>query len=181
MEILYFFGAGAFGALLKEILEDNKLKIPKIATGELDLGFLGALVLGAFAGYIIDGSFLTAAMGGFIGKSVIENLVVKAESQKIVEAPAIEKIIRAAAILEGVDPELAIRVARCESNLNPAAKNVNADKSIDRGLYQINNKYHPEVTDAQAYDPNFAAHFFCQSVKSGHLAWWNATKTCWEI
>jgi hypothetical protein len=34
---------------------------------------------------------------------------------------------------------------------------VNTDGSRDRGLWQINDKYHPEVTDEEAFDPYKAA------------------------
>lgn len=44
-------------------------------------------------------------------------------------------------------------VALAESGGDPNATNVNTDGSRDRGLYQINDKYHPEVSDTCAYDP----------------------------
>lgn len=40
-----------------------------------------------------------------------------------------------------------------ESAGNPAATNTNKDGSIDRGLYQFNNKAHPNITDDIAFDP----------------------------
>jgi len=48
----------------------------------------------------------------------------------------------------------AIAVASAESSLNPSAKLVNSDQwhSVDRGLYQINDHWHPEVSDSCAYD-----------------------------
>ncbi len=46
-----------------------------------------------------------------------------------------------------------VAIAQAESGLNTNAKNVNTDGSIDRGIVQINNKWHPEVSDACAYDP----------------------------
>jgi len=177
VEVLTLLAAGATGALIKEILEDNKIKLPSIAQGNLDLGFLGSTIIGAFVGYVIDGSFLTAAMAGFTGFSVIQNLVGKKEKQ----GNDIETIIRTIAKDECVDPDLAVRVAKCESGLNPQATNTNADGSIDRGLYQINNKYHPEISDADAYDAEKSCRFFCKAFKAGHLSWWNASKTCWDL
>ena len=168
--------AGAMGALIKEILQDNKVKLPKIISGELDLGFIGSMIIGAFAGYAIDGGFLTAAMGGFAGFSVIENLTGK----KINIPKTIEEQIREIAKEELVDPDLAVRVAKCESNLNPLATNTNAGGSTDRGIFQINNKYHPEVSDKQAFDVIFSTRFFCKAFKSGNLSWWNASKNCWD-
>ena len=169
--------AGAIGALIKEILQDNKLKLPKIAAGECELGFLGSIIIGAFVGYAIDGGFLTAAMAGFAGFSVIENLI----SKKNETMNGTEMTIRAIARSENVDPDLAVRVAKCESGLNYKAENKNTDGSRDRGVFQINNKYHPEVTDEQAFDPVFSTQFFCKAFKAGNLSWWNATKTCWDL
>jgi hypothetical protein len=67
--------AGALGAFVADILKDNCIILPKKFGEVLNLGFLGSLTLGAIAGYVIDGSFLTAFMGGFMGKEVITNLV----------------------------------------------------------------------------------------------------------
>ncbi|MEU8261595.1 RICIN domain-containing protein [Micromonospora sp. NPDC048999] len=45
---------------------------------------------------------------------------------------------------------IAVAVAMAESSCNPSAKGQNPG-SIDRGLWQINNYYHSEVSDACAY------------------------------
>ena len=52
------------------------------------------------------------------------------------------------------DPVVAVAVEWAEAGGNTDAKHVNTDGSIDRGLWQINSRWHPEVTDAQAYDAN---------------------------
>lgn len=52
---------------------------------------------------------------------------------------------------------IAIAVAWAESEGLTTARNVNAPNSIDRGLWQINNFYHPTVTDQCADDPRCAA------------------------
>ena len=52
----------------------------------------------------------------------------------------------------GADYEIAVAIAKAESNLNPKAHNVNRNGTVDRGLWQINNKYHPEVSDECAYN-----------------------------
>lgn len=48
---------------------------------------------------------------------------------------------------------IAVAIALAESSLNTSAQHRNTDGSIDRGLYQINTRWHPEVSDACAYDP----------------------------
>lgn len=55
---------------------------------------------------------------------------------------------------------IAIAIAHAESRgvtnaFNPESNN--RDGGNDRGLWQINDKFHPEVTDAQAFDPYAAA------------------------
>lgn len=175
-EFLMLLMAGALGALIKEILQDNKVKLPKIISGELDLGFLGSMIIGAFAGYAIDGGFLTAAMGGFSGLAVIENLMGKKNGI----TKTVEEQIREIAKAELVDPDLAVRVARCESNLKIDAVNINTGGSKDRGIFQINDKYHPEISDQQAFNVADATRFFCAAFKAGNLKWWNASRKCWE-
>lgn len=179
--IYLLFIAGGVGALIKEILADNCIKLPRIYDGLLDLGFLGAVAIGGFVGYVVDGSYLTAMMGGFVGFSAIQNLVPKNIVEVVAKDLTVEEQIRKIAKEELVDPDLAVRVAKCESSLNPKAININAPDSIDRGVFQINSKWHPDVTEAQAYDVEFSARFFCKAFKEGHLEWWNASKKCWAI
>ena len=64
--------AGALGAFMKDIVEDGKIKIPQKINGYLSLGFLGSVVIGAAVGYIVDGSFLTAFMAGYVSMSIEE-------------------------------------------------------------------------------------------------------------
>jgi len=182
MESIYLlFLAGAIGALMKEIITDNEIKLPVIKSGIINLGFIGGILIGAFAGYAIDGSYITAAMGGFSGTAVIQALIQKKTLAESIKDEAIEDKIRRIATEELVDPDLAIRVALCESCLDPNAKNTNTDGSIDRGIYQINSKWHPEVTADQAFDAEFSIRFFCKAFKAGHLDWWNASKICWNL
>lgn len=182
MENIYLlFVAGAVGALVKEILADNCIKLPTLKDGVLNLGFIGGLIIGAFAGYAIDGSYLTAAMGGFSGTAVIQALVAKNGEEKKSETETNEEIIRRIAKEEIVDPDLAVRVAKCESGLNSKATNTNTDGSIDRGLFQINSKWHAEVSADQAFDPEVSAKFFCKQFKAGMISDWNASKKCWDL
>lgn len=179
--IWLLFGAGALGALIKDILQDNKLKLPTLEKGELSLGFLGSLVVGGFVGYMVDGSYITAAISGYTGFSIIKDLMNgKLETEKKTNIN-IEDKIKSKATEMGIDPELAVRVAKAESGLNPKATNTNKDGSIDRGIYQINSKWHPEVSESQAFDVDFSIDFFCKAVKDGHISWWDATKPVWDI
>jgi len=88
--------------------------------------------------------------------------------------------IRAIALARKVDPDLAVKVAICESGLDPFAINFNKDASIDRGLYQWNDRWHPEISDVTAFNYLEATRLFCQAIKEGHLSWWNSSRTCWS-
>lgn len=77
VEYLLIFIAGLCGALTSDILKDNCLELPKKIGGKFYLGSIGGLIIGGFAGLAIDGSMLTAFMGGFMGKNIIINLIDK--------------------------------------------------------------------------------------------------------
>ena len=52
------------------------------------------------------------------------------------------------------DPKMAAAIALAESSGDPLAVGVNKKpRSKDRGLFQINDRWHPEVTDRCAFDP----------------------------
>lgn len=55
---------------------------------------------------------------------------------------------------DGIDIGAAVVMA--ESHGNAKAKNVNTDGTVDRGLWQINKFWHPEVSDACAYNAGCA-------------------------
>lgn len=199
---LISIGMGIFGALINEIIIDNEVVLPKKTNGKINLGILSNLLIGGLAGWAANDSPMTSFLAGYAGKSFIESLIstyrgparAQEKIDPLPEAPPspapvkdkiktpreIEALIRKMAADHGVDADLAVRVAVCESSLNPRARNVNRAGSVDRGLYQINNRYHPHITDEMADDPVQAINFFCENVKAGRLWLWNASRACWD-
>lgn len=55
----------------------------------------------------------------------------------------------------GLDKFKAYALITCESRWNPEAKLINkgGKLGIDRGLWMINDKFHPEVSNSCAFDP----------------------------
>jgi len=178
--LLIFFLVGAAGALAKDIIEDGKITLPRKVNNSLILGSLGGIIIGGTAGVIADNNLITAFATGYAGTSAIQNILSTTKPKKEHTKKTITEIIREIANKKKVSPNLAVRVAQCESGLNPEAVNVNTDGSRDRGLYQINDKWHPEVTDEQAFDPIFSTNFFCDAVLRNKLSWWNSSKKCWK-
>lgn len=62
----------------------------------------------------------------------------------------------------GSSAQIIAAIAMAESSLNPSAQHTNSDGSIDRGILQINSRWHPEVSDTCAYN---AACSFQQSLR----------------
>ena len=60
-------------------------------------------------------------------------------------------------------------LAWSESRLDPATTSPDGH---DRGLYQINDKYHSEVSDKCAYDAKCATEWAAQRIKDGYLSEW---------
>lgn len=79
---IYLFLAGMAGAIVKDVLADNKLVLPKFQDGCIVLGFLGGAVIGGFAGSFVDGSIETAFLGGLAGRQIIESLLPKPKAVK---------------------------------------------------------------------------------------------------
>lgn len=177
--ILIAFLAGFGGALLRNIVKNNSLVMPKFENGNLILGFIGCGVTGGAVALATGGDGLTGFLAGYTGMSLISKVmpqeVLKNEKKEETITEIIERVCRE----ENVNPALALRVAKCESSLNPTVTGKNKDGSLDRGLFQINSKWHPEVAPEDAFDPEFSTHFFCRQFKAGRLSDWNASKTCW--
>jgi len=83
MNPIYLFLIGALGALIKDIVQDNTIELPKKIDGKWFLGFIGGMLVGGFIGWAVDQSLLIAALSGYTGKSVIENLLFKKPNLKI--------------------------------------------------------------------------------------------------
>ena len=76
-EYCVIFLAGVAGAFIADIIKDNCIVFPKKSGDILNLGILGALLIGGIAGLLIDGSPITAFMGGFMGREFIKRFAVK--------------------------------------------------------------------------------------------------------
>lgn len=82
-EIISLFVCGALGALATEILKDNSLQLPEIRKGVLHLGFLGAMLLGATTGYLVDHSPITAFCAGSAALALLPELLKSKAIQQI--------------------------------------------------------------------------------------------------
>jgi len=81
-----------------------------------------------------------------------------------------------------VPREYAAGVPLHESGFDPAAVGASTpiERGIDRGLYQINSKSHPEVSDAQAYDGEFNLHWGVKRLAAYHLKYASQPNIAWD-
>jgi soluble lytic murein transglycosylase-like protein len=78
--------------------------------------------------------------------------------------PGISDLVLKSSQETGLSPALLAAILWNESGYNPKAKN-GTSTSRDRGIAQINSKAFPNITDAQAEDPNFAVPFMAKTIK----------------
>ena len=87
-----------------------------------------------------------------------------------------------------VPPKLLIHMAYAESGVNPDAI---GDMEIickrtgkpvrSRGMFQISECYHPEVSDSQAKDIDFALIFTAQMIQKGRCFEWTTCRKWYRI
>jgi len=77
MELFYFFIAGFIGALAKDIFRDGYIIFPHVEDGKFFLGFLGNGILGGVVGILVDHTLVTAVLGGYVGFSIVEGMLIK--------------------------------------------------------------------------------------------------------
>jgi soluble lytic murein transglycosylase-like protein len=85
----------------------------------------------------------------------------------------IPTLIENAATKYGVNEGHLTAVLKCESNFAPNAR---GDHGHSRGLSQISDIYHSEVSDAEADDPAFAIDFMAKAFANGKAHEWS----CWR-
>ena len=74
--------AGGAGAFVKDVLKDNRLRLPHYNKGYLYLGCVGGIIIGGFAGYVVDNDPVTAFLGGYAGYQIIESLINNKDKEK---------------------------------------------------------------------------------------------------
>lgn len=88
----------------------------------------------------------------------------------------IEQKIRVVAYEESYDhPEYLIKLAKCESSLRPEMINDNGIYGLDRGLFQWNDKYHPEISNECAFSPECATKETIKLIKKGRGKEWRCS------
>jgi soluble lytic murein transglycosylase-like protein len=90
------------------------------------------------------------------------------------QAPrTVDELIHDSSIKYGVSESVMRTVIKCESNFNP---NAVGDGGHSFGLVQIHLPSHPEVTQGQATNPEFAVDFLANKLSTGQGRLWSCYK-----
>ncbi len=90
-------------------------------------------------------------------------------------AQAVKAYVQTQAIEYGVNPKLALWIVKHESQFNPHAK---GDGEASRGLWQISRIYHPEVSDAMAFNVASSTEWSLARIRSGKANEWSTYRFC---
>lgn len=95
----------------------------------------------------------------------------------LIETPE-QEIRRISSELNFKWPDYLVKLAKCESSLNPNAININKNKSIDRGLFQWNDKMPPlgGITDECAFSVDCSTRATINAINLGYQQRWMCNK-----
>lgn len=90
-------------------------------------------------------------------------------------AQEVKAYVQTEAAEYGVNPKLALWIVKHESEFNPRAK---GDGEASRGLWQISRIYHPEVSDAVAFNVASSTEWSLERIRSGKANEWSTYRFC---
>ena len=103
----------------------------------------------------------------------IEATIGKTPSQKEVEI----EIRKIAKEKEFSNSDYLVKLAHCESSLNPQAVHINnSGGSVDRGLFQWNNHYQKQISDQCAFDIRCSTERAIEKINAGGQGIWVCDK-----
>ena len=88
-------------------------------------------------------------------------------------ALSVEEQLHTIALENDFDPQVLIALSMCESSHRPL---VRGDNGHSRGLFQIHDYFHPEVSDEVAFNIRLSAEWTIWRIQTGHANEW----ACWN-
>jgi hypothetical protein len=131
-------------------------------------GFIAACGVALIINLIAVGiANATAFIKNPLGEMDFTEVIIPAKAEATVNLSVPEKIVYYANIF-GVDPDTALRIARCESNFSPKAENVNGSAT---GVYQFIRKTWKNNCEGDVYNED--ANIICfVRMYPKHPEWW---------
>ena len=103
----------------------------------------------------------------------VANAIQAAPKRPLEASRSVDSLIDEYSLKYGVSATVMRQVIKCESSFNP---NAVGDGGASRGLVQIHRPSWPNITDAQAFDPEFSVRFLAEKLSNQQGYLW----TCWR-
>ena len=132
-------------------------------------------LLTAYALAIIWTSFTHAAESRVTGGPVPFSVAARKASFGPHSRLNVRAYVQSASKAAGVNPRIAEWIVSHESRHHPDAT---GDGGESRGLWQINKDWHPEVSDACAYDVTCSTNWSLERIRAGYVDEWSTWKYC---
>jgi len=142
--------------------------MPKQKKNKRNLGLVFLTICAILTAYVYGKEMAKAEYS-----EQIANLENKLSNQKpIVLNESVIETIQRVCKDEGFDADLAVKIAACESYLNPYFVKVNKNKTIDRGIFAFNSKHYKQVSNECAFNVECATKAFIKEAKNGKINNW---------
>lgn len=115
----------------------------------------------------------------FFGQNELNEFLMKPElcdlSAVICPNEDIPNLIKQSAEKYQISEKLLSDLLWCESRHKANAVGINKDGSKDRGVAQWNSRWHPEITDDQAFNPEIAIDKTAEFISRGQIWQWSCS------
>jgi hypothetical protein len=132
-------------------------------------------LLAAYVLAIIWTSFTHAAEYRITKGALPSSLALRRATSTRYKRSNVQAYVQKASQSAGVNPSIAEWIVAHESRHHPEAT---GDGGDSRGLWQINKTWHPEVSDACAYDVPCSTHWSLERIRDGYVDEWSTWKYC---
>lgn len=138
------------------------------------------LIIGLLLTIKIDGQVVEAETAETATQVIVEEKGDKVQIELPQDSGTIEDQIRQIAKENDFEWEdYLVRLAKCESNFNPNAVNIQGNTpkgSRDRGIMQINDYWHKEVSDEQAFNLEWSVNWAIENINAGRQDMWSCNR-----
>ena len=153
----------------------NRVIIKRTRNRKRNTNWLHRTLFAAYSVAIVWMS-LAYAVENKVVASPMPARAVPVETNSYPQKPAtVRAYVQSAAKAAGVNPRVAEWIVAHESRHHPDAL---GDGGESRGLWQINKDWHPEVSDACAYDVTCSTEWSLLRIRSGYADEWSTWKYC---
>jgi len=152
-------------------MKRKKSRFKKVKNALIVLSLVGAAIISVYA-FAIDK--VTGEKESELEqlRTIVEEYKSKDQQLDYENNRGVIKTIEDVCNEEGFDLELAVKIAACESYINPYFIGLNNNGSIDRGVFALNSEHYGQIPNECAFNVECATRIFVQQAKAGKINDW---------